>query len=213
MVVGAQLQQQALEIHQRLLCEDPTAPLDAAELLLDPLVNRLRGRWPAHAYFDACRDAATEVLATFLQAPDRYDPKLSALLTWLAMQANGDLINDYKSQQKTFERSWIVESALPPDGRESDPPVRLGDRTPWVDAVPSLDTSAVLAAVANAFPDGRDRELIWLMCVEGERSTDDAAAVLGLMELPTRERAAAVKREKDRVMRRLRRLGLDNDDE
>ena len=146
----------------------------------------------------------------YLEAPDRYDPTRSALLTWLAMQANGDLINDYRSPQKTFERSWMVESALSPDEPGSEAPSRLGDRTPWLDAMPSFDASTVLAAVGDAFPDERDRQLIWLLCVDGVHSTDDAAAVLNLMELPQRERAAAVKRHKDRVMRRLRRLGLDN---
>lgn len=208
--MAAELQQQALEVHQRLLGGDPTAPLDAAQLLLDPLVNRLRRRWPSQGYLSTCRDAATEVLVTYLQAPDRYDPKLSGLLSWLAMQANGDLTNDYKSPQRTFERSWTVESALTPEGQESNSS-ELGDRTPLVDAVPSLEVSSVLAAVAKAFPNKRDRELIWLMCVDGERSTDAAADVLGLMELPSAERAAVVKREKDRVMRRMRRLGLDSD--
>lgn len=213
MVTGVQLQQQALGIHQRLLSGDPTASLDMAELLLDALVNRLRGRWPGQSYAEACHDAATEVIVIYLGAPDRYDPKRSALLTWLTMQAHGDLLNHYKSPQKKFERRWLVESAVSRDDPESDRSVRLGDRVPWLDAVPGLDAPAALAAIRDAFPDERDRRLIWLTCVDEVHSTEDAASVLGLVELPERERASAVKRHKDRVMKRLRRLRLDNNDE
>jgi len=213
MVAGAQLQQQALDIHQRLLSGDPTASLDAADLLLDPLVKRMRGKWAGQNYIEACHDAAVEVIVVYLEAPDRYDPRRSALLTWLTMQAHGDLVNDYKSPQKKFERNWVVESALSRDDPDADTTVRLGDQTPWLDAVPSLDVSSVLAAVRDAFPEERDRRLIWLTCVDGVHSTDDAADILDLMGLPLEERTAAVKRHKDRVMRRLRRLRLDKNDE
>ena len=117
MVDGAELQQRALDTHQRLLRRDPAASLDAADLLLDPLVKRLRTKWPGVTYLDACYDAAVEVIVTYLEAPDRYDPARSALLTWLSMQAHGDLLNDYASPQKAFERDWLVESAL---SREPD---------------------------------------------------------------------------------------------
>jgi RNA polymerase sigma-70 factor, ECF subfamily len=211
-VAGAKLQEQALEVHKRLLDGDPTASLDATDLLLDPLVKRLRARWPGLPYAEACEDAAVEVFVTYLQAPDRYDPTRSALLTWLTMQAHGDLLNDHASPQKAFERAWLVESALSPDSDVGDAPV-LGDQNPWFDAVPSHNASAVLAAIREAFPEERDRWLIWLVCVEGSRSTDEAAAVLGLMDLPPAARTKEVRRHKDRVMRRLRRLGLDKHDE
>jgi hypothetical protein len=173
---GAQLQQQALVVHQRLLHGDPTASLDAAELLIDPLVDRLRSKWPGPKYVEACHDAAVEVIVSYLGAPARYDPSRSALLTWLAMQAHGDLINVYTSPQQKFERDWIVESALSRDDPDAQTAPMLGDQLPRLDSVPSLEASEVLAAVREAFPDERDRRLIWLMCVERVHSTDEAAA-------------------------------------
>lgn len=212
--VRAELQQQALDIHQRLVQGDPTASVDATELLLDPLVDRLRTKWPGPEYAEACHDAAVEVVVAYLTAPARYDPTRSSLLTWLVMQAHGDLINSYRSPQRAFERDWLVESALL---RDDDPDVdaspALGDRAPWVDSLPSLEVSTIFAAVREAFPDERDRRLIWLVCIENVHSTEEAAAVLGLTELPPDECSAAVKRHKDRVMRRLRRLGLDKHNE
>ncbi|WP_448639432.1 hypothetical protein [Geodermatophilus sp. URMC 63] len=209
---GPDLQQQALEIHRRLLRGDPTASLDAAELL-EPLTFRLRLKWPGPDYAEACGDAAVEVLVGYLQAPDRYDPTRSALLTWLVMQAHGDLLNAYASPQKRFERAWLVESSLVSDATDEKAPSAIGDHIPSFDTVPSLTKSTVLTAVADAFPEERDRQLIWLMCVEGSRSTDEAAKVLQLLDLPPDERARAVRRHKDRIMQRLRRLGLDKRDE
>ena len=213
MAVGAaELQQQALGLHQRLLRNDPTASADAAELLLDPLVARLSGRWPGLAHTDACHDTAVEVLVTYLADPTRYDQSRASLLGWLIMQAHADLKNDHASRSKRFERAWLVESALPLDSDTGEPPT-VGEAVASLEPLPDVDGSLVLAAVRQAFPDTRDRQLIWLMCIEGSRSSDDAARVLGLEELAPSARAAEVKRHKDRVMRRLRRLGLEDQHE
>lgn len=207
---GAELQHQALSVHWRLLSGDPTASADAAELLLDPLVARLNGKWPGLTHTDACHDAAVEVLVMYLTGPHRYDPKRSSLVGWLVMQAHGDLKNAHASRPKRFEREWLVESALPPEP-ETDAPPTVGDQVASYDAVPAVDGPSVFAAVRAAFPDERDRQLIWLMCIQGSRSTDEAARVLGLEGLVPVERTTQVRRHKDRVMRRLRRLGLDEE--
>lgn len=198
-------------IHQRLLVDDPTASLDAAELLLAPLTARLRAKWP-NLDRDPCHDAATEVLVQYLQAPSRYDPSRSSLLGWLTMQAHRDLINDHESKQKTFERRWAVESALP-TRPGTDEPTKLEDYLPSIEAVPNLGPSAALKAIREALPDEKDRRLLWLVGEEGSRSTDEAAEVLGLTHLPLNERTAEIKKNKDRVMKRLRRLGLDWSDD
>jgi len=207
----AGLQEQALGVHRRLLAGDPTASADAATLLLDPLVNRLNARWPLLAQTDACYDVAVEVVSMYLVAPTRYDPVRSSLLGWLTMQAHGDLLNDHASPSKRFERSWLVESCLPADPDTRQPPT-VGDIATF-DVLPDVDGSQLFHTVREAFPDIRDRQLIWLMCVEGSRSTEEAARVLGLDGLPSPGLTAEVRRHKDRVMRRLRRLGLDDRNE
>jgi len=168
---GPQLQEQALGIHQRLLAGEPTASLDATELLLGPLTARLRARWP-NLDRDACHDAATDVFVQYLQAPGRYDPTRSSLLGWLTMQAHRDLINDHASNQKNFERRWTVESALP-TRRGTDEPTRLDDYLPPTEPVPSLGPSPVLKAIRDALPEEKDRRLVWLVGDDGSRSTDD----------------------------------------
>jgi RNA polymerase sigma-70 factor (ECF subfamily) len=208
----ADLRQQTLEVHQRLLHGDPTASADAAELLLDPVVARLQRKWPGLAHTDACHDAATDVLVVYLADPSRYQPTQSSLVGWLVMQAHGDLLNDHASKPKQFERMWLAESAMPVDPSTGETP-QLGDQAPSFDTLPEVNGSTVLAAVRDAFPNERDRQLIWLMCIEGSHSTEEAAKVLGLAGLSPTDRAAEVKRHKDRIMRRLRRLRLDDHDE
>lgn len=142
MAVGAaELQQQALGVHQRLLSGDPTASAEAADLLLDPLVARLNGRWPGLAHTDACHDAAVEVLVTYLADPARYNPLQASLVGWLVMQAHGDLKNDHASRPKRFERAWLVESALPPDSDTSEPPT-VGDACPRLTRCPTSTARA-----------------------------------------------------------------------
>lgn len=207
----AGLQVRALEIHQRLLQGDPVAPLDATKLLLGPLIGRLRARWPTHDH-DTRYDAATEVLVQYLQAPARYDPAKASMLGWLTMQAHGDLSNAYRSKQKRFEQAWVVESGLPANPTSGEP-ARLEDYLPPTEATPQLDPSRLLKAISQAFPDERDLRLLWHVVVEGSRSTDEAAEILGLTHLPPDERTAEVRKNKDRIMRRLRRLNLGRDDD
>lgn len=207
---AVRLQEQALEIHQRLLLGDPTASLDATELLLAPLIGRLKARWPTLDH-DTRYDAATEVLVQYLQAPTRYDAARASVLGWLTMQAHGDLINAYQSKQRRFERAWVVESALPTNPASGEQS-RLDDYLPSSEMKPRLDPSRLLSALRESFPDVRDRRLLWHMFVDGSRSTDEAAEILGLTHLTAAERTAEVRKNKDRIAKRLRRLDLDRDD-
>ena len=145
----AELRQQALDVHQRLLHGDPTASADAAELLLNPVVARLRRKWPGPAYSEACYDAAVDVLVVYFTDPSRYQPAQSSLVGWLVMQAHADLLNDYASKPKQFERLWLVESALPVDPSTGEAP-RVGDQIPSFDTLPEVDGSIVMAAVRDA---------------------------------------------------------------
>lgn len=208
---AAGLQEQALEVHQRLLLDAPTAALDATELLLAPLTRRLRAKWP-QLDRDATHDAATEVLVQYLQAPARYDPTRASLLGWLLLQAHRDLINEYNGKQKSFERAWLVESDLPAD-RATGEPAQLDDHLPPTEIEPRLGPSRFLSAIRDALPDERDRQLLWAIADEGSRGTDEAAEILGLTHLPPAERTAEVRKNKDRIMKRLRRLDWGRGDD
>ena len=62
-----------------------------------------------------------------------------------------------------------------------------------------------LAQIREAFPDERDRRAV-LLLIADERSTEAFAEVWDVADLPRDERFAVVKRNKDRVKARIRRL-------
>lgn len=192
--------------HERLLADDPTATAELFELLLPALVDRLNSKWPTRAHTDEAHDASIKVMIDYFGAPQRYDPARGTLLHWLAIQAHADLVNDYRSAKKAFERDLeLRDDVAEARVRRNRPGVRTTE--PGVrDSYPSDIESPFLRRVASEFPEAADRRLIKLL-IDGERSTTAAAEALGVADLPPPEQAAAVKRHKDRIMKKLRRMG------
>jgi hypothetical protein len=201
-----ELQARVLGAHHRLLDGDLVASADLYELLLDPLVRALRRRWPDASWAEAVEDAAIDALVQHVRAPERYDPARASLLGWLVWQANADLINVYRSAQRQFERNVEIQSQLRNDSDDAEQSFdTVGGAS---DRYPVLEDSGMWARIRVAFPDRRERELIWRCWVEGERSTEVAAAILGLTDLPAAEQQQQVKIVKDRIKKKLRRMGL-----
>ncbi len=86
--------------HNRLVAGDRVASEELAGLLLDPLVARLRRRWPRWKHTDVLYDAAVDVVLDYLQAPERYDPGGGPLLRWLEIAAHRYLTNAYRSARQ-----------------------------------------------------------------------------------------------------------------
>ena len=198
-----EMQARALEAHQRLLDGDPVASAHLCELLLGPLVGALRRRWPDASYAETVYDTAVDALIKHFHAPGRYDQARATLLGWLVWQANADLINDYHAAQRRFDRDVVTQAQLRNDNDE----VRLGAGDVASDRYPALEDAGVWRRIRVAFPDRQERELIWRCWVEGERSTKVAAEVLGLTGLPLAEQHRQVKNVKDRIMKKLQRMG------
>lgn len=59
-------------IYQRLLANEPDAPSDLVELLLEPLVAHLRSEFPQFPDPDLFYDVVTDSLLAFVQVPERY---------------------------------------------------------------------------------------------------------------------------------------------
>lgn len=204
-----ELQALALQVHHRLLDRDRVARADLYELLLDPLVRALRRRWPEASWTQTVEDTAVDALVQHIRTPERYDPERASLLGWLIWQANADLINIYRSAQHQFERGVGSLSQLQTDADDAEPSL---DKISGVsDRYPVLEEGGLWARIRVAFPDRRERELIWRCWVEGERSTEVAAAVLELTDLPVAEQQQQVKKVKDKIKKKLQRMGLANE--
>jgi hypothetical protein len=183
------------ELHAAIVeGDDPTATARAFEMLLEPLKTRVAFRWSSLSR-DELEGWALDTLISYLETPTRYDPKQSALLTYLVMDADGDMKNAYNSARARRERFLgDVEDEASRRNQTTDDDERFDS-----------DDRALYARLRAAFPEERDRRVIHLM-LENVRDTESYAAALEIAYLPPDEQAAEVKRVKDRIKKRMRRL-------
>jgi hypothetical protein len=183
-------------LHAAVCAGDPTAWSRAFTTLLDPLVDWLGFKWPNLRDSERLHDFAVDSIISYLQAPHRYEPAKSSLLTYLRMDAHGDLLNEHSRVQ----RAQAAEREVAVDIIEEQ-------RKGASDDYPSDRESPLmtLAQIRDAFPDERDRRAV-LLLISDERSTAAYAEVWDVTDLPPDEQFAAVKRNKDRVKARIRRL-------
>jgi RNA polymerase sigma factor (sigma-70 family) len=185
---------------------DPLAPAELAEAFLNDIVRRLRAKANWIRDKTLIMDAATDALLSYAQRPSKFDPSRSSLLSYLTMSAYGDLLNMLARQQRRQKREVPLRE---------DVELKLEDRNnTWQDIEEKLDDhgidpvekAAVLRKVEEAFSDPRDRRILDLM-LSGERKTSAYNIVLGIQDRNFKEQQRIVKRNKDRITKRLQRLG------
>lgn len=193
-------------LHERLLQGDPIAPAEIAEALLEPLVYRLRARTRHLVDDPLVYDAVTDALLTYLQQPGKFDPNKSSLLSYLTMAAHGDLRNNLARERRRKQREVALD----------DVEHRLFTGNEWGEEVedgvldrldfPSDSKGEIVKLALAEFPDEQDRRLLSLM-MNGERKTAAYVNVLGIERADPDEQRRTVKRHKDRLTKRLERLG------
>ena len=110
------------------------------------------------------------------------------------MSAKGDLLNALRQAGPLFVS---IESDVELDDDDAEQIVEVADKTS-VEGQVLADLSPVWPRLTALFPNQADREIVWLL-MDGERDTDEFAAVLGILNLPPEDRFKEVKRAKDRV--------------
>lgn len=205
--------EQDRQLHARLLARDAQAPSDLTEQYLLALVTYLRRVFPERD-FPLLRDshlieeAAEDALFDLAKHPEHYDPARSTLISYLRMAARGDLRN--KLQREARHRRHLVplpdenapgveQSALARNsGREdTEDPALLAERREQL--------NPQFQPMRNTVFSDQDRTVIQLI-LDGERRTSVYAQILGITHLPESEQRREVKRVKDRLLKRLRRL-------
>lgn len=200
---GIEREEYARQIHARLLQLDPVAPAEFAEAFLDELVRRLRAKAGSGYEETLLHDAATDALIDYVQHPSKFNPRKSALLTYLTMAAYRDLLNMIAKEQRRRRREvplQVVEETLSERNNIIEPEDQV------LNGMTAAKRTELLRMVAETFPDARDRALLELM-MNGERKTTVFSDVLGIQTLTPDEQRKIVKRHKDRITKRLQRLG------
>ncbi len=198
-------QPNALEIHQRLLADDPTAPNDLADAYLEPLVAWL-AKTDASVPPDVRIEAAEDALLALIRNPRSYSPERQTLEVYLRMSARGDLRNllDKERRHNKGRVSWksveLSQEAGKYLGRHDDPslPMRVAEEDE--SAMNSISNS-VCQGLSET--DSRALDLI----LRKERRTKIFAELYGLLHLPAKEQFRQVKRNKDRLKKMLERAG------
>ena len=195
-------------IYQRLLAHEADAPGDFIELLLEPLIEEIRRRFPSLPMPDLIADVVTDTLLTFVQSPTSYKMERGDLWKYLLMDARGDLLNEWDKEQR--RRAKEIPFNLVAHDRsdrnsnvvEEEVMQRLG-----MTAFPEgMDAQAAISHLYTAIPDPQDRQVLLLM-YNGERRTSAFAVLLGIEHLPIKAQRQRVKQVKDRLRLRIKRYG------
>lgn len=201
-----------LRLHQRLLSgDDPVASAELAQAFLDPLVTHLRQRYPRMTDEGMLYDAVADAVLNYASNPRSYVPEHLTLFGYLKMSAQGDLKNilDKERRRREAERKASIKAVeleagsrntLQEDNELEDVTNGFGDE----------DESAkedILRKVREELPDTRDQRMLELM-MDNVRKTEEFAKVLGIQDTEKSKQRKIVKQNKDRIKKRIQRLGI-----
>ncbi len=183
---------EAAHLAAELLADDPNAPSEIATQFLEPLARHLRNRYPTTDP-DLCEEAAEQAILDTVTRRNRFAPARRSLRGFLCMAAEADLKN---LRQREARRARAIPLTSVAEA------VAAGKEPPDGDDGPSWDDPRLVEVIATFEPS----ELVaFRMMQAGERDTVAFAHMLGLPDAPADELAAAVKRYKDRIKKRLAR--------
>jgi RNA polymerase sigma-70 factor (ECF subfamily) len=188
-------------LHDRLLGGDRLASEELSRLLLPPLVEEIARRFRGvdeHLVSDGVIDAVLDYCAHPQQFDASKDVPLDRFLTTAAWRNVGNLLT---SERRRKQREQKVGSKK----READVALDPVARNIQQEELQELDEKQ--AAMFAALDDPKDKEILRLK-LDGVRDTGDFARVLNITHLPVAQQRQEVKRQKDRVIRFLRRKGL-----
>lgn len=182
-----------LALHERVLATDPVAPADVFEAFMDPLLAVLKADLRCEG--DLAYDSAVDAVFGYLQEPDKYDRSAGRLSTYLAKIAKNKTIDRLRSRGSSADRDTHFAEV-----------VEVGLRDPKEVMEDGVEARQAWARVCSVVTDQKDRAAL-LLILEGEGETSKLAEVLGLDDLPLENQRHQVKRERDRLMKALGRLG------
>jgi hypothetical protein len=197
------------DLHARLLAGDPTAPACLAETYLTRLAAELAMAYPHLRDDHLLHDAAADALLNYGQRPGSFDPAKAkgGLFAYLLLSARGDLKNALdkgKRRQNRESPLTLVEEWA--DGRNTFPEEGGSPADDLLRELGLRSAEELEELVQDELPDPTDRRVLKLMQA-GVRRTGVFAKVLGLEGLELKQQEKMVKRHKDRIKARLKRLG------
>ncbi|WP_342374554.1 sigma-70 family RNA polymerase sigma factor [Myxococcus stipitatus] len=185
-------------LHARVLKgpADPTARLDVHRAFNDTLIYVLRQE--VKCLLDEAIDSAVDAVLAYLAAPQRFDASLSRLSTYLTRIAKRKALDRLRSRKSQDRRNQEYAGV-----------VELVARAPNEDLEATVE-ARLLAERMEALGFSPREQAFLRLVLQGEGSTERLAEALGLGPMPEEERRREVKRHRDRLMKRLERLGRED---
>jgi DNA-directed RNA polymerase specialized sigma24 family protein len=191
--------------HQRILRNDPIAFAQLCELALSHLVLFLRTQF-SNVEFHVHEMTAIDCLLNYQARPGQYDPGKLSLFAYLRMAARDDMLNAIDRQNRYERRLFSLDEPTIQAELEEDatlsPEFELEQ---WLQQYTEHSRQEILQAV-QAELNSVDRQLLLLM-LDGVRETEPYAEVMGIAHLDIAEQRREAKQAKDRLAKKLRRLG------
>ena len=195
----AEIGEDLVGLHWNVCRGDAVAAESVASLVLPRLRRRLRlafRRVPA----DVLVDGAVDAIVEYLQRPARFDSSRGVPLDrFLYHAASRNVLDAIRSASSRRARELRYEQEMVAAARDA------------VSASESARDATQICErhVARLFECTPEWEQRALRCwVAGDRQTDALAVALGFGTLPSVDRQREVKRFKDRILRRLRRIAF-----
>lgn len=193
------------EVHRRILHQDATAFAELCERALPHLAAFLRSRFP-QVESDVVETVVIDCLLGYHTRPEQYRGGEISLYAYLRMAARYDVLNAIDHQRRRERRLTSLDALevtqdlqgqdLLADEEELDTLLHQHTRRPLADIFKILEAEL----------DDLEKKVLWLM-LQGERNAQAYVDVLGLAGLGIPEQRSEVARVKDRLMKKLRRLG------
>lgn len=196
---------QQSKFHQRILAADPIAFAELCEVALPMLSLFLQAQFPQQNPH-LCDTTAVDCLLAYRGRPQQYDPDKLALFAYLRMAVRRDMLNAIDSRQRRTRHLTDIDhpdmqTQLAVESEMSETMV-LDD---WLVEYTQLSRTEIQNRVAELMTD-EELQALWLM-LDGVRDSDRYVQVLGITHLDKPAQRRAVKQVKDRIKKRLRRLG------
>ena len=185
------------DIHKRLCEGDLTAFAELAEEVMESLVEKLSRKYPNLRDPDLPTEAVADALMDYSKRPKQFDPTRRSLFGFLVMAAEGDLKNALARIARRRDKEIQLEPVEVDEcgGNTIDRTSELDER---------IDFERILDSLNELLDDPKDRAVVKLM-MEGERATEVFAQVLELEALSEDQQRTEVKKNKDRIKKRLQR--------
>jgi RNA polymerase sigma-70 factor (ECF subfamily) len=185
-------------IHLRILADDPTASNDLFELVHRPLWRVITGAYGGRGLSEEqAIDSATDALAEYIRNAHKYDSSRAGLFTYLAVIAKRDALNRLRSSitySRHLHKLVELEGAHGNIGHEDSAATRI-------------DAETILRRYGDRIVENDMDVAVLKLMLSGESDTDVYAAAIGAEALPPTQRIAAVKKYRDKIEKRLQRLG------